>query len=300
MANLLSGFLQFARTTLYWTGIGNNTLVRSVYNRLIGLAKYSGGVVLVQGHKMVLDRDDALNLSVLGVTERLTTKLVKQQLAPGQTAIDIGANIGYFTLILANMVGPQGRVVAFEVSPENCQLLRQNIALNRYTNITVEDHAISSESGTLKLFLSPSSIDHRIFDSQDGRPYHLVKAVSLDEYCESHPQINQIDFIKMDIQGAEGMALCGMRNTLSRNQSLKLVVEFWPYGLRTAGTQPAQFLSDLTDLGFTLYRLTETHIEETTTADIVRLYDDQKDEFSCNLFCVKGTHDRARILSLRV
>src|SRR5207244_3754027 len=100
------------------------------------LAKLDEGLVDVQGHKMLLDPIDTLGLSVRDVWEPLETKVVQNEVRRGSVVLDIGAHIGYYTLLMARLVGPQGRVFAFEPNPANYDLLRRNIQINSYRNVT--------------------------------------------------------------------------------------------------------------------------------------------------------------------
>ena len=86
--------------------------------------------------------------------ERATTDLLKDLLHPGMIFVDVGANIGYFSLLAANLVGTEGTVYAFEPEPGNHELLRKNIELNSYSNIVMIQKAVSNKSGSAPLFLS--------------------------------------------------------------------------------------------------------------------------------------------------
>jgi hypothetical protein len=98
---------------------------------------------MVQGHEMMLDSMDSLNLSVSGTYEPFQTSLVKQWIKPGNTVLDIGANIGYYTLIFAKLVGTSGRIFAFEPEPNSFMILSEIVARNNYTNVTRYQKAVS-------------------------------------------------------------------------------------------------------------------------------------------------------------
>ena len=148
--------------------------------------------------------------------------------------MDIGANIGYYTLIFARLVGETGRVFAFEPDPANFALLKKNIETNGYHNVVLEQKAVSSTTGSLKLYISEDSAgDHKIYDSGEARQFIEIEAVSLDDYF-SHKD-GAVDCIKMDIQGAEWAALQGMSTLLSDTINMKLFMEYWPDGLEDFG-----------------------------------------------------------------
>ncbi len=129
--------------------------------------------------------------------------------------------------------------------------------------------------------------DHRIYDSgEDGRQHIEIEAIRLDDYFEHFE--GRIDFIKMDIQGAEGGAIQGMYNLLNKNNNVKIVTEFWPIGLKRFGTDPEEFLRLLIKLGFKLYEVNEQdkEIKPVNIPRLLEIYAPVKGNFT-NLLCVK-------------
>src|SRR5262249_42101912 len=125
---------------------------------------------IVDGHIMYLDARDSLDLSLNHVYEPFETELVQSLVHENDTVVDVGANIGYYTLIFARLVGPRGRVFAFEPDPGNFALLKKNVEANRYKNVVLVNAALSDEPATLKLYLSEENRgDHRIYPSDDQR-----------------------------------------------------------------------------------------------------------------------------------
>lgn len=244
----------------------------------------------VLGHKMLLDVNDSVVAPLLreqGTFEPLETSLVQRELKEGDVVVDVGANIGYYTLIFARLVGESGKVYAFEPDPANFQLLKKNVQLNGYRNIVLERKAVADRTGRRRLYLAPHNKgDHRLYAPPENRPWVDVEAVALDDYFAARDE--RIAFIKMDIQGAEGAALTGMRRLLERNPAARLVSEFWPSGLRLSGTDPGAYLEQLERLGFRLYNIDE-EAERVEPADAPRLlqtYLPEKDNFT-NLLCVR-------------
>jgi FkbM family methyltransferase len=142
--------------------------------------------------------------------------LLLQLTQPGMKVVDIGATIGYHTICLAQCVGDSGCVRAFEPDPHNFAVLEDNPKNNRCRNTSTLNKAVGAETGRQLLFLSPSlSGDHRLYSPQDvknvKRKTLEVDVVALDDFFISH----RIDLIKMDIQGAEGLALSGMHKILT-------------------------------------------------------------------------------------
>ena len=243
-------------------------------------------VTNVLGHRMRLDAADRGELAIHGVYEPLTTDLVRAELRPGDVVLDIGANIGYFTLIFAKGVGPAGRVFAFEPEPGNFALLEENVAANGYRNVALARLAVSDRAGRARLYLDAGNAgDCRVYDSHDHRPSVDVETVRLDDHLV---RLDRVDLIKMDIQGAEPAALRGMRGLLERNRKVKLVLEFWPYGLQLFGADPREFLGTLCEAGFALWNLNERRggMARTGVAELLAEYPPTLDN-ATNLFCTR-------------
>ena len=116
-------------------------------------------------------------------------------------------------------------------------MLKKNVEVNGYRNVVLIQKAVSNKSGKINLYLSDDNLaDHRIYDSDDGRKSVEGESIKLDEYFKDNNQT--IDFVKIDIQGAEWGAVHGMRKILERNKSVKIISEFWPFGLKIFGRLP--------------------------------------------------------------
>lgn len=215
----------------------------------------------VLGHRMLLDRRDSLDLSLNGIYEPLETRIAETLVTPGGCVVDVGANIGYYTLLCARRAGPAGQIYAFEPEPENFSLLQQNVRRNGYRNVQMENAAVSSATGSLKLFVSEENHgDHRVYASEnDSRRHVSIRAVRLDDYFAD--DLPLIDLLKMDIQGAEGHALGGMKTLLQCRPPRAILTEFWPLGLRRAGTEASGLLRLLESNGYQLAHLDERRRE---------------------------------------
>jgi len=216
--------------------------------------------------------------------EQEATLAFARLLRPGITVVDIGANIGYYTIISAQAVGVTGRVLAFEPGPDNIRILRHNVALNGLDNVTVRQEAVAANGGRLTLHLSSINPgDHRIYNGEDDDLYNVgrtrqtveVESVALDDFLETLDW--NVDLIKMDVQGAEHAALQGMKRTLTRNKDVVLMAEYWPHGLSRSGTTPDAFLKELGELGFQAFlpsdggsflRITPTEIASIASGDM--------------------------------
>ena len=208
---------------------------------------------LIHGHQMFLDQKDSLGLSVTGTYEPNELEVVKQEVHEGDIVLDIGANIGYYTLMFAKLVGEQGQVFAFEPEPENFALLQQNVEINGYHNIVLVQKAISNQNGTIQLYLCDDNQGmHRIYDSVCCNSSIAIESIRADDYFQAS---QQIDFIKMDIEGAEYAALQGMHNILIQNQAVKIMTEFSPLALFEYGFDSRDYINTLLKYGFTLFSL---------------------------------------------
>jgi FkbM family methyltransferase len=219
-----------------------------------------GTAIDVDGHKMFLSERHAPSLGFVsgmahGRYEPEMRGLLHDLIREGMTVIDVGAHVGHYTLMAARIVGPRGRVYAFEAEPENYRILRKNVELNGYTNVTCIPKAVADRAGIMTLYVSHQGNDrHTVIN--DPRATTLsnrceVETISLDEFVESAGW-PRIDVLKMDIEGAEPLAVAGMSKLLARNESLSLVIEFAPEILRAGGADPEEFLSELENLGLSI------------------------------------------------
>lgn len=206
------------------------------------------------------DRAVARIVYIFGAYETREVEFLVDRVVEGMTFIDIGANSGFFTIVASKLVGQSGKVISFEPSPENMRRLKSNIEANNLQNVQANESAISQESGPVTLHLSRINPgDHRTYESDDARILNAgskrrileAHGISLDDYLAEISL--DIDVIKMDIQGAEHHALKGMRDTIMKHRNVLLMTEYWPHGLRSAGSSPREFLGDLVGHGFRLF-----------------------------------------------
>jgi len=261
-------------------------LIRTAQQLIVSYLKTTYAVV--DGHAMHLDRRDSLFLSVNGgAYEPFETELVKKEVRKSYTVLDLGANIGYYTLIFARLVGNGGNVFAFEPDESNAALLEKNVETNGYRNVRIVKKAVSDKTEKIRLYLSEDNFgDHRIYDSGDGRKSVETETIRLDDFFKN--SYGKIDFIKMDIQGAEGGALIGMCGLLKESKNIKILSEFWPFGLKQFGTEPEDYLERLVGLGFKLYEVQESEkrVNPTDIPALLETYTPEKQNFT-NLLCLK-------------
>lgn len=216
-----------------------------------------------------LDRIAALYLWKSSFLENYEKNIVYDVVKKGMTVVEIGANIGYYTLQFAQLVGDNGKVFAFEPEPNNYALLCKNIQKNAYGNIIAVPKAVSNKTGFVELFICEEHRgDHRLFNSHDGRKSILIETVTLDDFflCGE-----PIDFIKMDIQGSEYWALCGMRECLKRIKKLIVISEFSPLLLGKCGVSAQGYIDLMKESGFDISLINQEKqcLESITAADLL-------------------------------
>lgn len=180
------------------------------------------------------------------VSERGEIALIRRLVRRGDHVVDVGANIGFYTELLAQCVGPEGRVDAFE--PDEMNFRRLSTRAKPYSQIRPVRAAVTERSGTVSLHLSPQlNVDHRTYPTDEARSTVTVDAVALDDIYRGEGE--QLQFIKLDIQGAEYAALLGMRQVVSRSPSVHLLMEVWPSVLDRFGVGTPALLSLLASWG---------------------------------------------------
>lgn len=236
----------------------------ALYRRVYAAVKPSGDVTVdVQGLRLVLDGGDegvAPALLTHGVFEPVETRTFLSLLQPGMTVLDIGANVGYYSLLAARAVGAAGAVHAFEPEPRNLSYLKRNIKQNSCASVCVVPKALGDCPGRLRLFRdarnfgNPSLAEQNVVDP-DG--FVEVETVTLDDYWRSEPLSRRaIHLIKMDVQGAEGRVLSGADELLKTHHPI-LLIEFWPKGLRNMETNPEDLLKTLESAGYRFHVLAD-------------------------------------------
>jgi FkbM family methyltransferase len=235
----------------------------------------------VLGHLLHLDAHDTSllpSLVVRGYWEPAVTRALLRIVRPGQRVIEVGANVGYFSLLFASRVAPGGSVTAFEPNPRMVELLRRNLAANGYAAavrvlpLAVTDrpgratlHRLERQQGSSSLYaFTPADLQ-----GWDDRSSPLeVEATSLDAFVP--PDEPPPDLVKIDAEGAEPAILAGMQRLLERSPRVQLVIEFLPAALTRAGHDAWAFLGSLERLGFRLHVITPRGRFQPTTIDRLR------------------------------
>jgi FkbM family methyltransferase len=225
---------------------------------------------------------------VFGVYEKFETELFRQHVKPGMVVVDVGANIGYYSLIAARRVGDTGKVFAFEPDSNNFAFLQQMVARNRFTNVISHNIALGDRDGSIDLYLSDDNKgDHRIYPvSLENRSKITIPMNTLDAVLKSGGSLH-VDFLKMDVQGAEGLVLGGMPSVLSSNPNMIIFSEFWPEGLRDAGSDPIVVLEKLAK-NKNVYEIEESKLVLKKVTDLKEFINRYPGRKYANIICKNG------------
>lgn len=226
-------------------------------------------------YKSFKEKQDAFEIS-----------LIKKYTKAGDTVLDIGANIGFYAEILSQQVGEKGRVHCFEPDTTNFKHLQNRCASLK--NVSINNKAVADKTQTLKIYTSKQlNVDHRTYKPDEYDQEIDIDAIAIDEYLpfDSAQGDIKINFIKMDIQGFEMSAVKGMTKTL-QSPDLKMLSEFWPYGMRKAGTSVLEYFQFLKQNNFFVYLIENKQLVE-LNEDRVKTFLDLPETNYMNIFASK-------------
>ncbi len=169
-----------------------------------------------------------------GIYERSETAVTCQVVKPGDTVLDIGANIGYYSLLTSKLVGAAGQVFAFEPEKENFQILKWNIDNLALENTTCVNVGVSNFKGKAALYLCADNPGgHHLHEPMQAEKTQTVEIITIDDFLADKSQ--KVDYIKIDAQGAEQSILEGLQKTIEINRhNLKVLFEFAPSALNAS------------------------------------------------------------------
>jgi FkbM family methyltransferase len=220
---------------------------------------------LEDGTRILVDTkslDIGVHLLTLGRWEPPYMALFARLVRPGDTVLDLGANLGVYTLMAARLVGPAGRVHAFEPNPRLAHLVNLSIRINGFApRAQVHRVAASDRTGVAQLFLTDSHSGGGSLaatgEQRDatGEAKHAVECrlVPLDTLFPDPAM--KVDVIKMDVEGHEGPALRGMRLLLARSPDLRIMMEFGPQMMRASGMAAPEVVAFLEGLGLSAWTI---------------------------------------------
>lgn len=218
-----------------------------------------------------------------GYMEPGTIKAFKQLIKPGMNVVDVGANIGVFTLVAARQLELNGNVFSFEPTPRTYKILNENIQINGLleTNIIkTYNMAVMDEEKEVDFAIYFDNCGHNTLVPKDIKDQTIkVKTTSLDQ-CLG--EIEKIDLIKIDVEGSEFLVFKGMQKIINDNPNLKIVIEFAPIHLARFNVDCDSFLDTITASGFKIRKIDEItgNLIETSKKELIN-------EISVNLLLEK-------------
>jgi len=269
----------------------NSSLVRS--SLVISLGRFvrslsKSNIVEIEGRKMFTQNNDGLALSIFKIYEPNQTKIVKKYVHEGDVVIDVGAHVGYYTLLMAQLVGKNGKVYSFEPDPVNFELLKKSVEINGFENVVLIQKAVSDTTEKIKLFLGDNdSAINRIYDAKlgDAKKSIDVESITIDEYFKENDKL--FNFIKIDSEGSEAKIINGMEKFLTKNRKLIMMTEFFPFLIKKSGDEPKQYLKSLENSGFELYNILDDNKETNKINSESFLKIEPDSEYCTNLLCKK-------------
>lgn len=192
-----------------------------------------------------------------GAYEPQLTSLLLPLLKPGMTVFDIGANIGYYTVMMARRIGHHGAVHAFEINDKVLSLLEDNIRMANLTNVTVVKKAVTKTTGEAEFFL-PHEGDEAEGSLRKSHRYDAVgvlkvMTVSIDDYICEHG-IPRVDLIKIDVEGAEYEAFEGAKQLLSSKNKPMIMFEALDSACVNFGVTWDQVVRQVKDFGYRIHQ----------------------------------------------
>jgi FkbM family methyltransferase len=215
----------------------------SPFDSVVAVAQSDLGPLLFPS----FDRFMLPSVASSGAWEREEAEIIRQWLGPGATAVNVGANVGYTTMVMANAVGPDGLVLAFEPEPFNFSLLWENVRRNRLSNVLPIHAAVGERTGIVRLAQSPdNSGDHRTAPHPVAVGELDVPMIALDDLLPAH---GRVDAVVIDAQGYDHRIIEGMTKTIDASRP-RMLIEFWPPGIMELGDHPAAVLDRYRQLGY--------------------------------------------------
>jgi FkbM family methyltransferase len=222
--------------------------LREPYYRALELAYPKGIHILLPSGDRFRIQPRFLGMNLSNYEARLVDAFCAL-IAGGMTVIDVGAHVGIYSLLASAKVGLNGKVVAIEPSPANARLLRQHLSFNQSRNVEVIEAAVADKPGQITFNYRPIATDPASF--ANSMAYDIsgesanVQVRTLDDICSNiSPAV-----IKIDVEGAELLALRGAKEILVKNRPA-VIVAVHPEPMRTLGTTPLQLVSYMNDLGY--------------------------------------------------
>ncbi len=207
----------------------------------------------------------------LGVFERDEICFFKRYFRSDMTFVDVGANVGLYSAIALSTEGFRGKILCIEPHGESREYLEKTLSHNRFKcpdlNIVISGKAASNNEGKGFLYQNSSNKgDNRLYSDSTLGQREEVEVSRIDKICMDSG-IESINFIKIDVQGAEQKVIEGAKNVINNSKNCIILSELWPYGLSKCGATVGSYTSMLQGLGFSLYELKKKGIVSKLNVD---------------------------------
>lgn len=209
-------------------------------------------------NKLIVSARDAglgLILRTHGEYEPILTRFLQDNIKPGDTVVDVGANVGYFTKLMSRIVGQRGKVIAFEPSITNWKYLQDNIA--KMKNVVAEKMALSDRVGELH-FVEDKANPGESGVRAEGKV--IIKTTTLSRWVQTH-KVKKANLIKIDVEGAEVMSLNGAKDFLRTQKKLIVVVECNPSALKELGYNTVDLVKALQKCGLKIMEVIDERLK---------------------------------------
>lgn len=204
---------------------------------------------------------------VTGLFQSDETRLLERLTRPGMTFLDVGAYVGYFTILASGWVGPAGHVYAFEPNSLAYEYLVRNIEANDCRNALAINKAVADRATTTSLVRDPKGPESFLTNTPaDGDS--VVETITLDSVFEA-ANWPAVDIMKINIEGSELLALLGMREISRRNPELRIVMEFNPTAMARAGVSREYLTVVLAELGFRRGQIVERDLAAIPSGELL-------------------------------
>jgi len=281
MKSLIHKIYKHVVPSLYGTGLGKIKIIKKANLELRAIIKPE--TVKFYGNTMFLDKYDMNQLSVLGQEGKdyYEISFIRDKISEGDNVLDIGANIGVYTVLFSNWVGSSGTVYSFEPSKNNCQIIQKTLKINNMENVKLFEKAVTNFNGQSNLNVGVDCAGYYI--TNDIIPKSLkVQCVKIDDVFKNNEKIN---FMKLDAEGQELNVLKGMHELLKYPQ-LKIMMEYEPE-LHSEENDPKETLELLESYGYTFTDIGRNNVIKKITKKELLLRKDKKPELYKNIYCEK-------------
>ncbi len=265
-------------------GITKSVIGNLIFNAFIWFLKFFKIFGRVKENKIFLGSLGGFELYFLEDKHPFESEVLKGQIKKGDVVLDIGAYVGYYTMLASKIVGDEGKIFAFEPDPENFKNLEINIKKNNCHNVELVKAAVCDKTGSMKLYLNKSDRSENTLYGSNIEDSITVKTIKLDDYFKNRD--NRVNFIKIDIEGAERRAFEGMEFILEKNRQIKIFTEINPRALENSGFSAKDYVQLLIGMGFSLYKINESQ-KKVEIISVDSLVESFSDNSYINILCAR-------------